>query len=379
MTKRITIIGTGLIGTSLGLALKAAALDGIEVVGHDRDHGAATRAEKRGAFDRAERNLPRSVDGAGLVVIATPVLAVREVMQQIAPDLPEGAVVTDTASTKASVMRWADEVLPPGVSFIGAHPMAGKETPGADAAEATLFLGKPYCICPSVTATEASIKTLLGLVQVTGAIPIFIDPAEHDQYAAAVSHLPLMMSTGLFSMLRESPSWPDMAVMASSGFRDITRLASGDPVMSHDIWVTNREALIHWIERFEAQLQAFRALLQDARDDKLLEIFARVQFERENFVAQQPQRPYGTEVDTSEAGKAALMDMVIGGMLADRVRKIQKLPEMANEASAASDDPDAPPPPTRAEKMAEDIRRDIEKLERERAEKQAQADQAKDQ
>src|SRR3989442_4646750 len=146
-TKRIAIIGTGLIGGSLGLALKASGLQGLEIVGHDRDRNVATKAEKAGAIDRPEHNLSRAVAGAGMVIIAVPVLAMREVMQEIAPHLAEGAVVTDTASTKSHVMQWAAELLPEHVNFVGGHPMAGKETPGVEQAEGTLFRERAYCVC----------------------------------------------------------------------------------------------------------------------------------------------------------------------------------------------------------------------------------------
>ena len=111
--QKITIIGLGLIGGSLGMALKAAGLgDRIEIVGHDREHGVESIAKKRGAIDHAEHNLPRAVEGAALVIVATPITTVAEVFQQIALHLTPGAVVTDTASTKAQVMSWADDILP---------------------------------------------------------------------------------------------------------------------------------------------------------------------------------------------------------------------------------------------------------------------------
>ena len=367
--KKITIIGTGLIGGSIGLALKAAALPGIHLVGHDRDRANASRAEKMGAIDRADHNLPHAVEGAGMVIIATPVLAVREVMEQIAPDLAEGAVVTDTASTKAQVMRWASELLPERAGFVGGHPMAGKETQGIENAEAALFKGRAYCICPAVHAPEAALKTVLGMAQVIGAEPLFMDPEEHDVLAAAVSHLPLMMSTALFSMLRESPSWPDMGMMASHGFRDATRLASGDPRMSHDIWATNREALIHWLDRMAAELQRYRDMLQDAKDKALLETFARAQLERDAFLQHPPRRHPQATVEMPNAGRA-LVDLLIGGMMAERLRKIQKLPELSREGrpSPREEEKDSKPRPTLGDRIAQDIRRDLEKLEKKRAE-----------
>ena len=360
-TRRLTIIGTGLIGGSLGLALKAAGLEKLEIVGHDRERGAANRAKQLGAIDRAEHNLPRAVKGASMVIIATPVLAVREVMQQIAGDLAEGAVVTDTASTKAQVLQWAEELLPASVSFVGGHPMAGKETPGIEHAEATLFGQTAYCVCPSVNAEDGAVRSVVSLVQLLGAEPLFIDPEEHDQYAAAVSELPLLLSAALFSLLRSSPTWADMAPMASSGFREMTRLASGDPRMSHDICVTNREAAVHWLERMAAELYRFRDLLQDARDEALLEAFAKAQMERDAFLAQPPQRR--VEATTLPEVRRELLDTLVGGWMAERVRQAQKLPERLKEAQHEPAE-EAERGPTRAERIAEDIRRDLEKREK---------------
>lgn len=357
-THRVTIIGTGLIGGSLGLALKKAGLDSVEIIGHDRERGRANRAQSIGAIDRAEHNLLRAVEGASLVIIATPVLAVREVMAQIAAVLPEGAVVTDTASTKAEVLRWAQELLPPQVSFVGGHPMAGKETPGVDNAEAGLFAGKAYCICPAVNAAEGAVRSVIGLAQMVGAEPLFLDPEEHDQYAAAVSHLPILVATALFSLLHSSPSWADIAPVASSGFRDMTRLASGDPVMSHDICITNREAAVHWLERMAAELHRLRDLLQDAQDDALLELFAGAQMERDAFLAQPPRRqPAAAE---SAAIRKELLGSLMGGWMAERLRKAQKLPEVMKEAQQASAEGEKRRP-TLAERIAEDVRRDLEK------------------
>jgi prephenate dehydrogenase len=379
--KRITIIGTGLIGGSLGLALKAAGLPGVEIVGHDRHRDVATKAEKMGAVDRAEHNLHRAVEGAGLVIIATPALAVRETMQQIATDLGEGAVVTDTASTKAYVMRWALELLPDHVSFIGGHPMAGKEDQGIENAEASLFQGKAYCVCPEVDAPESAVKSILGMAQLIGAEPVFIDPEEHDVYAAAVSHMPLMMSTALFQLLRGSPSWPDMSVIASTGFRDATRLASGDPRMAHDIWVTNRESLIHWLDRMATELQRFKSLLEDANDEELLDVFAGARVDRDAFIVGTPTR---TPLDPSQAATAAdtrgvMMDMMIGGMLGEKVRKMTDLatnPPPAPESPGGAGSSDTAETPEKkklsmTDRIAEGVRRDLEKMERERAEKEA--------
>ncbi len=366
-TKRITIIGTGLIGGSIGLALKARALAGLEIVGHDKDRGVANQAEKLGALDRAEHNLPDAISGAGMVIIAVPVLSVREVMEQNAPDLTEGAVVTDTTSTKAHVMQWAKETLPSHVSFVGGHPMAGKETPGIEQADAALFREKSYCVCPSVDASEAAIKGVLGLAGAVGAEPLFIDAAEHDVYAAAVSHLPLMVSTALFSLVRGSPAWPDMGLMASSGFLDATRLASGDPAMSHGIWATNREAVIHWLERMAAELTRYRDLLQDAQDEPLLETFARAQLDREVFLTQplRREKEAGPTVDSGQA----FLSLLVGGMMAKNLQRARELPDLMRQKRDLETAEGGTRKLTMGEKIAEDVRRDLDRLEKKRAEK----------
>lgn len=352
--KRITIIGLGLIGGSLGLALKAAGLPDVEVVGHDRERGAESKARKMGAIDTAEHNLPRAVEGAGMVIIATPILAVREVLEQIAPHVREGAVVTDTGSTKERVLEWAAQLLPEHVSFVGGHPMAGKETPGIDNAEAELFHGRAYCLCPAVDAHEDAVRAMVGLVRLIGAEPMFLDPKEHDQYAAAVSHLPLVASTALFTLMRASPAWRDLAPMASSGFRDVTRLASGDPRMSHDIFLTNREAAVHWLDRMIEELRRYRDLLEGDAEE-LLETFARAQMDRDTFIAQ----PHATRLEEEKVDvRQELVNSLMGGWISDRLKKARELPGVIKEAETAR----AEKRRSRAEQVAEDIRRDLEKL-----------------
>jgi len=251
--RQLTIVGVGLIGGSLGLALRQARL-GYAVVGHDREHSEAGKAKRLGAVDRTEWNLPAAVEAADVVVVATPVQAIEHVFRDLAPYLKPGCVVTDTASTKARVVDWAEEILPASVRFVGGHPMAGKETSGVGAAEAKLFQGATWCLCPGSSADQAAIEEVASIARAAGARPFFVDPAEHDSYVAAVSHLPFLMSVGLVRLASESPIWRDLARVASSGFRDATRLASGDPVMHRDICVTNRESILRWIAAYQAEL-----------------------------------------------------------------------------------------------------------------------------
>ncbi len=287
--QKIAIIGLGLIGGSLGLAIKGGHLQNVEVVGYDREWGVSPKAQRRGAVDRATRDIHDAARDAALIVIATPILAIREVMEEIAPILPEGCVLTDTGSTKADVLNWARDILPGHVDFVGGHPLAGKEQSGIEAADAKLFAGAAYCVVPQVNASERAINVVLNLVGMVGARPVFVDAEEHDSYLAAVSHLPLVVSVALFSLAHNSQAWPDMAELAASGFRDLTRLASGDPGMSHDICMTNRERILHWVDRMIDELSHYREIIQD-KDEELFKAFARAQLDRDTFIANPPER-----------------------------------------------------------------------------------------
>jgi len=329
--ERITIIGLGLIGGSLGLALKAAKLTGIEIVGCDKDTLAAGDARRLRAVDKSERSLQRAVRGARLVIIATPIMAIRGVMEEIAGELRENCVVTDTASTKAIVMEWASQLLPPTVSFVGGHPMAGKETSGVQNAEAKLFAGKPYCVIPAPEASEGAVGVVTGIVQLVGAQPFFIGAEEHDRYVAAVSHLPLVLSTALFTLVRGSPAWPELSSLASSGFLGATRLASTDAELSHDICLTNREAVLHWLDRMVEELGRYRELLQEGQEEELFKAFARAQLDRDAYVTAGPpvREPVAAEeLPTSGEQLAALL---VGQRLVRRVKEIGKLLEEKQE------------------------------------------------
>ncbi len=317
----VSIIGLGLIGTSTGLALKQSKLEGIKVVGHDREPTNSKAAQKRGAVDVVEWNLPRTVSGADMVIIATPVLAIREVLGEIAPALPEECVVTDTGSTKAKVLQWAEEALPRGVSFVGGHPMAGKEGSGPEAADAALFQGATYCIVPGRNAAPWAVQAVVTLVESIGAKPFFIDAAEHDSFVAAVSHLPLALSAALVASTTKSPAWHEMARLASSGFRDTTRLASGDPVMSRDICVTNSQEIAGWLDRLIAVLIELRGHLQGKNEEGLARFFADTYEQRERWVGGAPLGPGGPQVAVPSRGEM-LSNMLLGELLAKKSRDL---------------------------------------------------------
>ena len=258
---KIAIIGTGLIGTSLGMALQQSQIRDLQVVGTDSEHQARSGAQKKGAFHRVENRLYNAVENADIVVLATPIMAMKELMEVMGPELQEGCIVTDVGSSKKVVIEWADQYLPPQVDFVGGHPMAGKETSGPETAEATLFVDKPYCVIPSPRASQRSVAEITTMVEAVGAWPFFIGLDEHDSFVAASSHLPFLLSMALVGCTSKSANWEDIAQLASSGYRDISRLASGDPVMHRDICVTNPGPIVAWIDTFIRELYEFRKML----------------------------------------------------------------------------------------------------------------------
>jgi prephenate dehydrogenase len=266
---RVAIVGLGLIGGSIGLALRRGKRSGWEIVGYSRRQETVASALSLGAIEGGETNLRDAVKQTEFVIIATPVLTVKEIFSKIAPHLPSGCIVTDTGSTKVQVMKWAEEMLPPTVNFIGGHPMAGRETYGIQAAKAELFQGCTYCLTPSEKASAESIDTVIGMTKKLGAIPFFIDAQEHDNLVAGISHLPMLLSAALVSLTTQNPSWAKMSTLAASGYHDLTRLASGNPEVNSHICLSNQQAIIDWIDRFSQELERYRQLV--AKGDKRLE------------------------------------------------------------------------------------------------------------
>ncbi len=260
---RITIIGLGLIGGSLGLALKQSGWRAADIIGYTRSRKSASAALKLGAVDKISAELQESVKDSDIIIVAVPILAVLDIFVKIAPVLKDGAIVTDTGSTKLQVMQWAREFLPSNVSFIGGHPMAGKETSSIEAADAGLFWGCLYCLTPQNRAAREPIDIIKDMVIAIGAIPFDIDPAEHDSLVAGISHLPMLLSVALVLATAGHPDWSKMSKLAASGYRDMTRLASGNPDMHADICLTNKHNIASWLDTIIAKLQELRATVSE--------------------------------------------------------------------------------------------------------------------
>ncbi|NJN16671.1 MAG: prephenate dehydrogenase/arogenate dehydrogenase family protein [Oscillochloris sp.] len=290
---RISIVGLGLIGTSLGMALRSAdpkesPLGAIEVVGFDRDQRALKEARGRLAIDREARTLADALRETNLVVLATPVLAAREVMSQIAVLLPPGTVVTDVASTKAEIATWAGELLPLGISYVGGHPMAGREQSGAGAAVPDLFQDAIYCLTTIRNTRQEAVDLVEAMVRTIGAKPYYIDPQEHDAYVAGISHLPLLLSAALIEVTSSSPAWKEMAPLAATGFRDVSRLASGDPEMHRDILLSNKAGMSRWINDMLRLLLDVRDQIEAGDSAAIEELLRRAREQREAWLDTKP-------------------------------------------------------------------------------------------
>ena len=262
---RLTIIGLGLRGTSLGLAVRAAKT-GWRVVGHDLDHGAAGRAKKLGALDAAEWNLPAAVETADLVVVATPASAVASVLRDIADLLRPGCVVTDLAPTKIAILRSADEILPATVSFVGGHPLVEPTEPEiADAKpDADVFRDREWCIVPSERASSRAVDRVSGLVRAVGALPLFVEADEHDSYVAATLGLPVIIATALANAVLAGSATRDLDRFAGEGLRAATRAVGGSTSALADAALLSGSDLRRWLDAFRAELDDLASLLASA-------------------------------------------------------------------------------------------------------------------
>ena len=281
---RIAIIGLGLIGGSMGLALRKAKA-AIEITGYDLGRGVSTHAQKIGAIDQAYDALADAVRGAELVVLATPVGAMHALLQDIAPHISPDTVVTDVASTKTQVIQWADELLE-AVQFVGGHPMTGKEVSGVEAADATLFHNRVYCITPTERTSEIALQKVITLAETLGARVRFLSSEQHDEQVAGVSHLPFLASIALVNSVAHSDDWGPTSRLAASGFRDMSRLAAGNPEMYRDICLTNASAIAERLEAYIAELEQLKTRILGQEKD-LNETFAHAQQVRLEWLAAQ--------------------------------------------------------------------------------------------
>ncbi|HEV8597038.1 MAG TPA: prephenate dehydrogenase/arogenate dehydrogenase family protein, partial [Candidatus Dormibacteraeota bacterium] len=263
----VAVVGLGLMGASFALALKKTRPD-ITLVGSDRNPLVVRKALDRGIVVTANTDLT-VVEVADLVVIGAPLGAMRELFAQLAL-LAGGMLITDMASTKADVMEWA---AAEGIDLVGGHPMCGKERSGIDHADASMFEGAPWVL----TRDEPRITQL---VEAVGARPIVLDAVTHDRLVAGVSHAAFLLSVGYVLAMARRDDWPEASGLAAGGFRDMSRLAAGDPDLYAGVVRTNRENLVEMLDAISAELARLRRHLE-ADDPRIIELFEEARRVRE--------------------------------------------------------------------------------------------------
>ena len=256
--RRLTLIGLGLIGSSVARRAQMRGDIATEVVATDSSAAVLARVAALGIADRVEPDLGAAVAGADAVMLCAPVGAFASIAEAIGPYLAPGCIVTDTGSTKQSVIRDVIETLPPGVHLVPAHPMAGTEYSGPDSGFGTLFENRWCLLTPLPEADPAAVERVAELWRRCGANIEMMDPAHHDRVVAIVSHLPHLIAFTICGTADDLADESRQQVMkfAAAGFRDFTRIAASDPVMWRDVFLNNREALLEMLARFTEDSQA---------------------------------------------------------------------------------------------------------------------------
>ncbi len=283
---RLTIIGLGLIGSSVARAVKAN-MPAVRITGHDADAGVRARAAVLGICDDVTDTAGAAVIDADLVILCVPVGAMGAVAEEFAADLPAGAVVSDVGSCKQSVADALTAVLP-GATIIPAHPVAGTEKSGPDAGFATLFKGRWCILTPPEGAPEASVEALRTFWQRLGAEIEIMDARHHDMVLAITSHLPHLIAYTIVGTADDLQGVTQSEVIkySAGGFRDFTRIAASDPVMWRDVFLSNKEAVLEMLQRFSEDLSALQRAIRYDKGDELEALFTRTRDIRRSIVEQ---------------------------------------------------------------------------------------------
>ncbi|VAW93620.1 Cyclohexadienyl dehydrogenase [hydrothermal vent metagenome] len=276
------IIGVGLIGGSLARAAKIAGVVN-NIVGTGRDHANLVEALDLGVIDEFSLDIKQAVSKADLIVIATPVGAIKSVLEEIADSIPENAVITDVGSTKGSVVDAAKAVfgeLP--TRFIPGHPIAGNEKSGVIASFIKLFHGRRVILTPQLNSDLKSLEKIKALWAACGAEVVLTSVEQHDIILAATSHLPHVLAFSLVNTLDQMDNKNDIFKFAAGGFEDFTRIASSNPQMWSDICIANKDALTEVLNKFSEDLEFLKLAINSQNAEQIRELFQRAKKVRDS-------------------------------------------------------------------------------------------------
>ncbi len=284
MFSKVAIVGVGLMGGSLGLAIKKRGL-AREVAGLVRRRPTTVRAKALGAIDQGTLSIPQAMHGAELVILAAPVHQLVPLLKDIAPHLPAGCLVTDIGSVKGNFMREVEKVfyipdlvtkqvpVKPQFNFVSSHPMAGSEKEGVENARKDLYEGSHCMLIRTKYTSAEALARLENFWHAVGCRMVsVVTPEEHDRWVGAVSHLPHAVSACLVNVVRElAAKDPRVAAVVGSGFRDTTRIAAGAPALWVDILLNNRDEVLNMIQQLRHQLSRLETALQSREAKRLFE------------------------------------------------------------------------------------------------------------
>lgn len=291
-SKQLTVVGLGLMGASLALALRGFA---DQIVGVDVDPAARVYALENGITDRATDDLREGVRDSDVVLMCAPVRVITRIVSgQIGAYLRSNTLLMDIGSTKRDICDVMGR-LPIGIQAVGGHPMTGKEVSGIENADATLYVNRPWVLCPTRRTTPAARIRALDLVEAVGALAIEMDADRHDKVVAAISHLPYLLSVSLVATVANAASkTPEVWDLAAGGFRDTSRLAGSDIRMMSDILSTNRQAVATLLAMFRVQLGLLETMLIAQDEEQLTEALTPLRQARMEWSARYEKRTHGT-------------------------------------------------------------------------------------
>ncbi|GIO36919.1 prephenate dehydrogenase [Paenibacillus antibioticophila] len=289
MAIKVAIFGVGLIGGSLGLCLKGK--PEITVVGHSHRPGSLNRMIERGVVDAATASMEEAAADADFIFLCVPVGNLEEYLRKL-NELPlkPGCIITDVGSTKASISACAETCSRPGVHFIGGHPMAGSERSGVEAASTLLFENAFYVLTPSAGVPEEAYLRLEQLLGYTRAQIVRVDPVLHDEIVGAISHLPHIIAVALVNQVCDYDKDNGLhRMLAAGGFRDITRIASSDPIIWRDILLSNRDVLLSLLQDWNREIDGFIHMLEERDGERIEQAFQKAN----QFRGELPERRKG--------------------------------------------------------------------------------------
>ena len=285
MFDKITIIGLGLIGSSIAHAARRAKL-AKQIAGHDASADVLERARVVGFCDTLHADIAGAVADAGLVILCAPVGAYEGIAKAIAPHLAQGAILSDVGSVKGAVVRDVGPFVPAGVQFIPAHPIAGTEFSGPEAGFASLFDGRWAILTPVAGSDPAAVEKLKAFWKGLGSQVDVMDASHHDLVLAITSHLPHLIAYNIVGTAHDLEKVTEGEVIkySASGFRDFTRIASSDPTMWRDVFLNNREAVLDVLARFNDDLKTLQTAVEQGDGQMLFDTFTRTRAIRRAIV-----------------------------------------------------------------------------------------------